>query len=61
MIFSKKKEDIIPYTIEKCNKCNKENKRKFLQGDYVFLKSKKCDSCDGDLIIESVFGEKVPK
>ncbi len=61
MIFSKKKEELIPYTVEKCNKCNRENKRSFQNGDYLFLKSKKCDSCDGDFIVESVFGEPVPK
>ncbi len=59
-MFSKKEEKTVAYSLERCNKCNKEQKREFFKGDYVFLKTKKCDSCDGDFIIEKIFGEKLP-
>lgn len=59
-MFSKK-EETIAYTLEKCMMCNKEIKRKFVEGDHVFSKTAKCASCNGDLIIQSIFGEKIPK
>lgn len=59
-MFSKE-EIIIPYTIEKCNSCNKEIKRKFKDGDYIFAKTTKCPTCDGMLQIEKIFGETIEK
>ena len=59
MIFSKKEEQRTPYTVEKCNACNKENKRKFDVGDYIFKESSSCESCSGQMIIEKIYGEIV--
>ena len=56
MIFSKEK-IIIEYTVEKCKSCNLERKRKFKDGDYLFRETSKCESCDGVMQIEKVFGE----
>ncbi|MFZ8922296.1 MAG: hypothetical protein ACO2Y5_05875 [Nitrosopumilaceae archaeon] len=58
MIFSKEK-IVIAYTIEKCKSCNLERKRKFKEGDYLFAESSKCDSCDGVMQIEKIFGETI--
>ncbi len=58
MIFSKKK-IIIAYTIEKCSKCGMQRKREFIDGDYLFSESSKCNSCDGTTIIEKIFGEEL--
>jgi hypothetical protein len=56
------KEDIIvAYTIEKCKSCNMERKRKFKEGDYLFAETTKCDSCDGVMQIEKIFGEIIEK
>jgi hypothetical protein len=59
MMFSKKDEQRTPYTIEKCSSCNKENKRKFKDGDYIFQETKTCDSCKGQMRIEKIYGEIV--
>jgi hypothetical protein len=53
MIFSKEK-IVIAYTTEKCKR-----KRKFKEGDYLFSESSKCDSCDGIMQIEKIFGETI--
>lgn len=55
MIFSKK-EIIIAYTVEKCNLCKKQNKRKFKEGDILFSK---CDSCQcgGVFEIDMIYGQ----
>jgi hypothetical protein len=50
MIFSKEK-IVIAYTTER--------KRKFKEGDYLFSESSKCDSCDGIMQIEKIFGETI--
>lgn len=58
MIFKKKKEILDPYSFEQCTKCNKTNKRKFKEGDFVFKITQKCASCgDGQMIIAKIFGE----
>ena len=59
-MFSKEK-DILAYTIEKCNKCNLERKRKFQIGDFLFAETSKCNSCDGITVIEKIFGEAIEK
>jgi len=41
MIFSKEK-TILAYTVEKCTKCEKLNKRDFVMGDVLFTNSSKC-------------------
>jgi NAD-dependent SIR2 family protein deacetylase len=58
-MFSKKEETREPYSIEQCNTCKKETKRKFKDGDYVFKETSKCPSCEGLLRIVKVFGEIV--
>lgn len=56
MIFKKKK-ITMAYTMEKCQKCKMQRKRKFSEGDVLFSESSKCSSCDGICMIESIFGE----
>ncbi len=59
MIFSKKEKQIIAYTMEKCPSCKKESKRKFKQGDCLFVESSKCSSCDVLMNITKIFGEPI--
>lgn len=59
MIFSKKEKQLVAYTIEKCPSCNKESKRKFKQGDYLFVESSKCSSCNIPMNITKIFGEPI--
>jgi hypothetical protein len=61
MIFSRKKKEIInPHTVEKCNSCNANVKRKFMEGDFVFKTLNKCTSCNtGQMMISKIFGEVV--
>ena len=60
MIFRKKNEVLDPYSIEQCTSCNKTNKRKFQEGDYVFKTMEKCTSCgNGQILISKIFGELV--
>jgi hypothetical protein len=59
-MFSKE-EIIIAYTIEKCKSCEMERKRKFKNGDYLFAETSKCDSCEGSMQIEKIFGESIEK
>jgi hypothetical protein len=56
-----KEETITPYTVEKCNSCNKETKRNFRVGDYLFTETTKCSSCNGKMIIEKIYGESLEK
>ena len=58
MMFSKEK-IIVEYTLEKCASCNLERKRKFKDGDYLFLETSKCESCYGVMLIEKIFGEAI--
>jgi hypothetical protein len=59
-MFSKEK-TIHAYTVEKCNQCNLERKRKFKEGDFLFTQTLKCDSCNGMTVIEKIFGETIEK
>jgi hypothetical protein len=59
-MFSKE-EIIIAYTIEKCKSCEMERKRKFKEGDYLYAETSKCDSCEGTMQIEKIFGESIEK
>jgi hypothetical protein len=59
-MFSKEK-TILAYTVEKCNKCNLERKRKFKEGDFLFAETSNCDSCSGITFIEKIFGETIEK
>ena len=58
-MFSKKEKPLVPFTVEKCYKCNKEIKRKFKEGDYLFSETTKCSTCDGKLQVEKIFGETI--
>ena len=59
-MFSKE-EIIIAYTIEKCKSCEMERKRKFKEGDYLYAETFKCDSCEGSMQIEKIFGETIER
>jgi len=59
-MFSKEK-IIVAYTIEKCKSCEMERKRNFKEGDYLFSETSKCDSCEGMMQIEKIFGESIEK
>lgn len=61
MMFTQEEKPVTSFTVEKCNKCNKEIKRKFTVGDYLFLETTKCPTCDGKLQIEKIFGETIEK
>lgn len=58
-MFSKKVEKRTPFTVEQCNSCKKETKRKFKEDDYVFKETSVCSDCKGQLIIVKIFGEIV--
>ena len=60
MIFSKE-EIVLAYTVEKCPKCEKLNKRDFTEGDILFMLSSKCSFCDGITVIEKIYGEILQK
>ena len=55
-MFSKEKVTVA-YTLEKCPLCGMERKREFNEGDVLFAKTTKCNSCDGVAVIEKIFGE----
>jgi len=57
MIFRKKDEIIVPYTVEQCSSCNAISKRKFKEGDFVFKNTNACSSCKGQMSIAKIFGE----
>ena len=60
MKFSKKDDDIRePYTLEECQSCHMQSKRKFKEGDYLFKESSECKSCQSKLIIVKIFGESI--
>ena len=59
-MFSKEK-IVIDYTVEKCKSCEMERKRNFKEGDYLFAETSKCDSCEGVMQIEKIFGESIEK
>jgi hypothetical protein len=57
MIFSKKKEVVVPYSVEECSSCKATSKRKFKEGDYIFKDTDQCSSCKGQLSVVKIFGE----
>jgi len=59
-MFSKEK-IVLAYTVEKCTSCEMERKRNFKEGDYLFAETSKCNSCEGVLQIEKIFGESIEK
>ncbi len=58
-MFSKKEEKRTPFTVERCNSCNKEIKRKFNECDYIFKETISFESCKGQMRIEKIYGEIV--
>lgn len=58
-MLSKGEKPTIPFTVETCNKCSKETKRKFKEGDYLFYTTTQCTACDGKLQVEKIFGETI--
>lgn len=58
MIFSKEKV-VVAFTVEKCQDCQKEIKRKFSNDDYLFKDTIDCPSCNGKMTIEKIFGESI--
>lgn len=58
-MFSKKEEKRNPCTIEQCESCKQDTKRKFVGGDYVFKETSLCVSCKGQLRITKIFGEVI--
>ncbi len=57
--MSNKNEIIVSYTLEQCDSCREQSKRKFSQGDYVFKDISKCSSCEGQVSITKIFGENL--
>ena len=57
-MFSKEK-ITVAYTMEKCEKCGMQKKRKFSEGDVLFAQVSKCNSCDGATVIDKIFGESL--
>ncbi len=57
----KKSERILstPYTFLKCQSCKITMKRKFEDGDIVFLVTQSCSDCDGKMMITKIFGESM--
>ena len=47
------------YTVLECKLCKKSITRKFESGDIVFNTIGDCDNCNGNLIIEKIFGETI--
>ena len=52
-----KNEIMESYTLERCGSCEKELKRKFFKGDFVFKIVSKCPSCQGQVIITKIFAD----
>lgn len=55
-MFSKKK-ITLEYTVEKCNSCGNTTQRKFKKGDVLFAELAKCQTCEGTICIDKIFGE----
>ena len=52
-----KNEIMESYTLERCGSCEKELKRKFSKGDFVFKIMSKCSSCQGQVVITKIFAD----
>jgi hypothetical protein len=57
--MSGKNEIVNAYTLQQCDSCKEQSKRKFSDGDYVFKEISKCTSCNGQIIITKIFGESL--
>ena len=45
------------YTFLKCQSCKFTKKRKFNDGDTVFVTNEKCSDCEGTMLVTKIFGE----
>ena len=59
--MSDKNKIVTAYTIQQCNSCKEQSKRKFSDGDYVFKEISKCSSCSGQIIVTKIFGESLTR
>lgn len=59
MIFTKKEKQVIAYTLERCPSCKKESKRKFKEGDCLFVDASQCNACKVPMTIAKIFGETI--
>ena len=57
--MSNKNEIVNAYTLQQCDTCKEQSKRKFSDEDYVFKEISKCSSCNGQVIITRIFGESL--
>ena len=59
--MSDKNEIVTAYTIQQCNSCKEQSKRKFSDGDYVFKEISQCSSCNGQITVTKIFGESLTR
>lgn len=58
-MFTKREQEKIVYTVEKCTSCSNMVKRKFKTGDFLFKETSECPSCKGRIQIEKIFAETI--
>ena len=58
-MFSNNEKPRTPFTVEQCEGCKKEHKRKFQDSDYLFKDSSTCPTCKAQIIIVKIFGETI--
>ncbi|WP_245871722.1 hypothetical protein [Candidatus Nitrosotenuis aquarius] len=58
-MFSKKEKPLVAFTIEKCPSCKKETKRKFQEGDCLFVHASECTTCKIPTSISKIFGQAI--
>ncbi|MEW6588769.1 MAG: hypothetical protein AB1299_06340 [Thermoproteota archaeon] len=57
MMFGKKEKPMIAYTVERCQYCKNEVKRKFKEGDCLFAATSECAKCKATMSIAKIFGQ----
>lgn len=57
MMFGKKEKPMIAYTVERCQSCKNEVKRKFKEGDCLFATTSECAKCKVAMNIAKIFGQ----
>lgn len=57
MMFKKKEKPLVAYTVEHCPSCKNELKRKFKEGDCLFVDSSECTKCKTPMKIAKIFGQ----
>jgi hypothetical protein len=48
-------------TVTTCKKCEFKRIRNFKRGDYIFKEDEPCRQCDGNMLITSIYSEKIEK